>query len=132
MKTTTKKRLEKDKASPRRVDYFGNASDFQCVLLAAIGLSTEAIAGMTDLTVGQVMYRIMKSQSGRRKGEPSERMKYRNGSSDVVQTVISTVASSPRSSVVKKVSQQLDDKGLYTPVPNGVMKHNGNGNGNGR
>src|SRR4051812_5404938 len=109
-----------EKAPPRRVNYFTYAQDLQCVLLANIGIQDEAISNITGLTVGQVRYRIMKAEEGRRKGELTMRTLYRKGDSPAVQAVIRTVTG--RNSEVKRfVTETLDKKGLYAPQPSGVL-----------
>lgn len=110
-------------AAPRRVDYFSYAEDLQCVLLANIGLMDDAIASITGLTIGQVRYRLAKAWAGRRKGQATARMQYRRGDSPAVQAVIRTVTG--RNSEVKRlVTENLDKKGLYQPLPSGVMTNN--------
>lgn len=110
------------KASPRKVNFFNYESDFQCPLLAAIGLSTEAISGITGLTEGQVMYRIMKFEDAvRRRGESTSRRKYRDGKGEVAQALISTVTGT-RSPVKSLIITRMEKKDLYAPRPKGVMQ----------
>lgn len=103
------------------VDFHANATDFQCVLLAAIGWGSAAIAEYTGLTEGQVQYRIGKAETDRRKGEATARQLYRTGKSTVAQSVVAAITS--KSSTVKKqITTSLDKRGLYSPRPRGVLK----------
>lgn len=113
------KALEKPPTPPRRVDFFNEIQDFQCVILASLGLFDDAIAEITGLTRNQVRYRIQRSEANRGKGQPTSRAKYRKGQSEVVQTVISGVMSN-KSPVKKLVTNQLDKQGLYSPNPNSL------------
>jgi hypothetical protein len=109
------------KAHPRPVDFFANGSDFLCVLLAAIGFTTEAIAKRTNLTESQVQYRLWKAeQKERANGQLTSRTAYRQGKSDVARMVVSQFTGQ-RSQVKKIVTKKLDRKGLYSPQPSGVM-----------
>jgi hypothetical protein len=112
----------REKTPPRRVDFFFHAEDLMVVMLANIGLYDVAIAQITGLSLGQVRYRLLKAEEGRRKGEPTARTKYRTGTSDVVQSVIKTVVGK-NSQVKKTITDRLDKKGLFEPRPTGVMKH---------
>jgi hypothetical protein len=117
---------EIEKVAPRRVNFFSFEQDFQCPLLAAIGLSTAAIAQITQLTEGQVMYRIMKFEDARRrvrdgKKEPTSRTKYRMGAGEMAQAMISSVTGT-RSPVKGLLIQEMEKKDLYTPRLKGVMK----------
>lgn len=111
-----------DEQRPHKyVDFHANATDFQCVLLAAIGWGSAAIADYTGLTEGQVQYRIGKAETGRRKGEATARQMYRTGKSPVAQSVVAAITG--RGSVVKKqITTTLDKRGLYAPRPKGVMR----------
>lgn len=113
---------DQERTPPRRVDFFTYAEDLQCVLLANIGLYDQAISDITGLSKGQVSYRLMRAEAGRRKGDPTSRALYRKGNSDVVQTVIKTVVGK-NSMVKRQIVSTLDQRGLYTPQPTGVMKH---------
>jgi len=107
--------------APRKVNFFDFESDFQCPLLAAIGLSTSAIAEITGLTDGQVMYRIMKFEDAtRRKNERTSRYKYRNGKGEVAQALIHTVTGI-KSPVKKLIITKMERQDLYSPRPKGVM-----------
>ena len=117
MAQTFKYGASNNKAAPRKVSYFDYESDFQCPLLASIGLSTEAIAGMTGLTPGQVGYRIMKFENAtRRKGEKTSRYKYRSGKGEVAQALVSTVIGM-RSPVKSLIVTKMERKDLYSPRP---------------
>jgi predicted metal-dependent HD superfamily phosphohydrolase len=59
--------------SVRRVDLLANSQDFTAALMASMGFSTKAIQDETDLTPGQISYRL-------RMGHIS-RADYRNGTS---------------------------------------------------
>ncbi len=110
-----------EKASPRRVSFFQFESDLQCPLLAAIGLSTAAIADITGLTVGQVMYRIMKFEGAvRRSGEQTSRRKYRDGKGEIATALIDSVTGH-RSTVKNIIVSKMEKKNLYTPTK-GVLK----------
>jgi hypothetical protein len=113
-----------DPATPRRVNFFMFADDFQCPLLAAIGLTTKAIAARTGLSEGQVMYRVMKYESQVRKNDadPTSRAKYRQGTSDIAKMMISSVTGH-RSEVNKAITARMDKAGLYSPQPKGVMNN---------
>jgi len=102
------------RTQPRRVDFYFEAQDFQVVMLGSLGFSNLAICDITGLTVGQVMYRLMKTERGKRTGERSSRMKYRNGDGDIAKAVLTTVAAK-NGIVSKSVVKHLDRKGLYTP-----------------
>jgi hypothetical protein len=104
------------------VDFHANQTDFLCVMLAACGWSTRAIAAHTNLTEGQVVYRIGKSERDRGDGNLTQRSAYRNGSSPVANAIVQTI-SSRGSMVSREVKTTLDSRGLYTPRPSGVMNH---------
>jgi hypothetical protein len=123
-KVTVKRRLTglKPEAPHRYVDFFTNAQDFLCVMLAALGWSTRAIAEHTSLSEGQVSYRIGKSEQGRKKNDLTQRMAYRNGKGDVAHVVVSTIAAKG-STAHKAVTRTLDGRGLYSPKSSGVLRH---------
>ena len=56
---------------PRPVDPVNNDQDFKCLLLAMYGRSNRAIIGQTNLSPGQISYRLRKFEISR--------MDYRNG-----------------------------------------------------
>ena len=114
--------IEIEHAPPRRVDFHGNASDFQCVLLAALGWTTFAIANETGLTKSQVEYRLrMAEEKERAAGKKSARFQYRNGQSPVAKLAVAQLLGG-RSKVKKAIVTSLDKKGLYAPRPQGVMR----------
>lgn len=122
-KVTVRRRVtDSDKVPSRYVDFFTNAQDFLCVMLAAIGWSTKAIAQHTNLSEGQVAYRIGKSEMGRKKNDLTQRMAYRNGQGDVAHVVVKTIAASG-TTAHKAVMKKLDDRGLYSPKSTGVLRH---------
>ena len=93
-------------------------------MLASIGWSTAAIAEHTELSEGQVQYRITKAEHGRRKGELTQRMAYRHGKGDVATAIVTNITG--RGSVVKRqVEITLGKRGLFDPRPTGVLRHNG-------
>lgn len=121
MAQTFKYSASNHKAAPRKVNFFNFESDFQCPLLASIGLSTDAIADMTGLTPGQVGYRIMKFENAvRRKGEKTSRYKYRSGKGEIAQAMITTVIGM-KSPVKSLIVTKMERKDLYSPRPKGVM-----------
>lgn len=64
-----------------QVDYLRHREDFQCVVLAGLGFSTELISQKTGLSHGQVIYRIKKANV--------KRSDYRDGGSRIAARVIS-------------------------------------------
>ena len=109
-----------DRASAFRVDYYANRTDFLCVLYAACGIETGAIADMLKMTPGRVAYRITKYERGRRRKDPTVRKLFRLGKSPIARSLISQ-ASKNASLASKTVQKQLDNKGLFTPIPTGVL-----------
>lgn len=118
----------KVKAKPRRVDFFGNGTDFMAVMLFNIGMESEAIANLTGLTKGQVEYRLrcaelelrQKAQQQKRQFISARRM-YRKGISPVSKMIVSQITG--RNSRVKSfVADVLDKRGLYAPKSKGVLK----------
>lgn len=61
----------KQKRSPRPVDPVNNSEDYTCLFLAMLGRSNRAIIGQTNLSQGQITYRLRKFEISR--------MDYRNG-----------------------------------------------------
>lgn len=112
---------EQDRTLPSRVDFFLNANDLRCVLLAAAGWSTAAIAMQTGLTVGQVVYRLHKSEKRRAAGTPTLRKAYRGGTSPVAK-MIATFVAGKTGPVRKSITSGLDRKGLYTSRSRGVLR----------
>lgn len=111
-----------EKAAPRRVDYHANQSDFLCVVLAAIGLSTQAISQRTGLTESQVMYRLAKAEGERKGGEQTARTAYRNGQGTIATQIITSVIGG-RTEVTKTVVHKLEQRDLYSPKPTGVLQN---------
>lgn len=109
-------------ASAFRVDYYTNRTDFLCVLYAACGIETGAIAELLKMTPGRVAYRITKYERGRRRKDPTVRKLFRLGKSPIARSLISQ-ASQNASMASKTVQKQLDNKGLFTPIPTGVLTH---------
>ncbi len=120
-KKRARRRIITERAPMAWVDYHANAQDLQCVMLAALGWTTAAIAKQVRLTEGQVVYRISKSEFGRRKGELTARTQYRQGKSDIAQAMVVQISGN-RSPVRRFVVATLDKRGLYSPRPRGVMK----------
>lgn len=119
VRVTVKRRMDH---TVQWVDYHANAKDLLCVMLAACGWSTRAIASHLKMTEGRVEYRIGKAERERRDGELTQRSKYRSGEGSVAQAIVATITS--RGSVVKQVvTKTLDKRGLYAPQPTGVMRH---------
>lgn len=105
---------------PRFVEYHALSKDFQTFLLAALGFKTKTIARRLDLTEGQVQYRITKAEKKRRKGDMTQRTAYRDGTSDIANTVIN-MFSGGGNAVHKEAVLILDKRGLYAPKPRGVL-----------
>jgi len=111
--TSTVSRTKRAVTKPRRVDFFMQMQDLRCVLLAAAGLSTAAIAGKTGLTECQVSYRLGKSEQGRRRGDPTQRSLYRQGMSPIASLVVALASGS--GPIREQVTERLYKRGLYTP-----------------
>ena len=71
------RRARKSKARP--VDLFFQASDHECALLGAMGFSTQFIMERTQLSHGQVTYRL--SKAGLTHENNASRTDFRNGKS---------------------------------------------------
>jgi len=81
------RRLPPLKPNPKfRVDVRFNPRDFLVCLLGSFGFSTACIAARTNLSEGQVLYRL-------RKGSV-ERKDYRNGQSDFAKLMLQRTADS--------------------------------------
>jgi hypothetical protein len=81
--------LETEREAPTRVDFHGNARDFQCVLLAALGMETNGICEETGYTRGKIEYRLKKAEEAERKqGKLSARKQWRKGTSPLCKTVL--------------------------------------------
>lgn len=117
----TAKRVHDEPRPKHYVDYHANAQDFLCVMLAACGWSSKAIASHLDMTKGRVDYRIGKVERERRSGEMTQRSKYRNGQGNIAHAIVATITS--RGSLVKKdITTTLDKRGLYAPRSKGVLR----------
>jgi hypothetical protein len=64
-------------AKARRVDFLSEASDHECALLAAMGMSTHYIIQQTGLSPSQITYRIRRAGLTRDNG--TSRLDFRNG-----------------------------------------------------
>jgi hypothetical protein len=82
---------------PRRVDYFGNASDYEAAFLGSLGFSTKCIQKHTKLSHGQVTYRLKKAEI--------RRMDYRDGDSDMASIVLRNM----RPAIEKELTHYLRD-----------------------
>jgi hypothetical protein len=69
----------KQQTSPRPVDPVNNSQDHECLLLAMRGRSNRAIIKKTQLTPGQISYRLRKFDVSR--------MDFRNGEGQFAEAV---------------------------------------------
>jgi hypothetical protein len=75
-----KKTFMAARGKPRRVDFGLHKSDFEAALLGSLGQSAISISSKTQLTKGQVTYRLRKA--GVRLGD------YRSGESTIARLVM--------------------------------------------
>jgi|SoimicMinimDraft_3_1059731.scaffolds.fasta_scaffold117807_2 hypothetical protein len=75
-----KKTFMAARGKPRRVDFGLHKQDFEAALLGSLGQSTVAISANTQLSKGQVTYRLRKA--GVRLGD------YRSGESTIARLVM--------------------------------------------
>lgn len=117
----SKRRHQSEKTIVQRVDFHIHANDFKCALLASLGWTTAAIMEETDLTQGQVQYRINKFEEGRKRGALTHRASYRQGTSPIARSVVNMFIRR-ESRVNKLVVRTLDQRGLYADRATGVLK----------
>ncbi len=117
------------KTPPKRVSWHLNGTDFLCAMLFNAGMETWGIAQHTNLTEGQVNYRIQRYEAdvrakAKREGKPfmTARRMYRKGISPVSKMIVSQLTGS-HSMVKKYVAGVLDRRGLYNPPASGVLRH---------
>lgn len=92
---------ERMAAYQRLVDFVSKRKDRECVLLGAMGFSTSYIMSKTNLSMGQVGYRLNKAGI--------YRAEFRNGSSVFAKAVLSTA---------REVVDTKLEKHLIKKVPN--------------
>lgn len=85
--------------SPRPVDPVNNDQDYKCLLLAMYGRSNRAIIGQTNLSPGQITYRLRKFEISR--------MDYRNGEGPLAKYVDQAVGGFARKALMKHLRQHV-------------------------
>lgn len=124
-------RLVKDeRTSPRRVDFFANASDLLCFALASAGLYTKGIQEQLEelgihLTLSQIQYRILQAERDRAKYAPTQRTLFRQGKGAVAKALVGQVVANRGlgATVKSTVVKELEKRDLYTPRAKGVLKN---------
>ena len=73
---------------------------YQAGILGALGLSTRAIQNNTDLTAGQILYRLKKIGV--------KRQDYRNGQSSIAKYVLNKAKNYTRQQITEMVKEKLE------------------------
>lgn len=84
--------------SDGRICLLGRQVDFECVLLASMGLSDKAITRQTGLTPGQIQYRLRAAKAALVAGRLTRKL-YRRGTSPLAAQVVAVASEQAARSV---------------------------------
>jgi len=113
-------------ASDRYVGLLNKPEDFNCMVLASMGLSDEAIQNATGLTFGQIHYRLRKAAPAT-VGQHLTRRDFRRGRSPLARIIVNQAARFVQRPLTQSL-RELPENVAYGQPPAPV---DGNGHGHG-